>query len=401
MQGRQAVTDASQPCFVDPFDTFPIKVIHNRILVPVAVNGIHTIGILDTGASFTLITPELAAAAGVQAQAGGDRLQGVAGSFTPQTGVAQNIRFGSVGWMTPRRVHIFPFGGNHAAVVGVQIGIDWLEGLDYDLDVQHEKVTPYRVANCATIDPPWRDDYTGVIVKRDFELHANSNFFDAIYNRQISVPVVFANGHAVEATFDTGSTDSLLSHDAALDAGLTGGEIRADPIVTSEAIDGRPKEIHQHTFEKLSLGDEDLHGFRVFVEPHFDRRSSPMLLGMDYIGRHRFWISFSTGALYIDSGKLRSPAPPFDKPRQIAGARMPEYPADGNGLKASVHAVCMVEADGSLTGCSATALAGPDTYRRSVLNWLGSVYGPIMQPAYVNKSPVRQSHSWDISFAGK
>lgn len=402
LQSRHAVTDPTQPCFVDPFDTFPIKVSHHRILVPVTVAGIRTVGILDTGASFSLITPELAAKAGVQLLDGGDRIQGIAGSFEPKIGIAKYVQFGSVKSLEPRRLHVFPFGGSQAEKLGVQIGIDWLDGLDYDLDLKHETMTPYRVSNCATIDPPWRDDYTGVIVKRDFENHGrNYSWMDAMFNRQISVPVVFANGQAIEAMFDTGSTDSLLSHDAALDAGLTSSEIGADPIVTSEAIDGRPKQLHRHKFARLSLGHEDLHDFTAFVEAHFDRRSNPMLLGMDYIGLHRFWISFSTNALYIDTGKLRPPIPPFDQPRQIGGAQMPEYPEDAHGLKGSVQAACMVEADGSLTGCSATVTNGPETYRRSVLNWLASAYGPMMQPAYVNNVPVRRSHSWNISFAGK
>ena len=402
LQTRKAEIDPAQPCFIDPFSTFPIKHIRNRIWVPVEVNGIQTIGVLDTGASFSLISPELAAKAGITDQTEGDRIAGIAGSFATRVGIAKTVQFGSVKALEPRRVHIFPFGGSHGVKLGVQIGIDWLDGLDYDLDVKHETITPYRVSNCATIDPPWRDHYTGVIVKHIFQTPGqNYDPFDAIFNRQISVPVVFPNGQAIEAEFDTGSTDSLLSHDAALDAGLTSSEIRADPVVSSEAIDGRPKELHVHKFAKLTLGDEDLHDFPILVEPRFDRRSTAMLLGMDYIGMHRFWISFSTGAIYIDSGKLRPPAPPFAEPRQIAGATMPEYPDDGHGLKAVVHAACMVEADGSLTGCTATLKTGPDTYRQSVLRWLASAYGPIMQPAYVNKLPVRHAHDWDITFAGK
>ena len=402
LQQRKAVIDPAQPCYIDPFETFPIKHIRHRIFVPVEVNGIQTTGVLDTGASVSLITPELAAKAGVTELPGVEKFAGIAGSFATKTGIAKVVQFGSVKSTEPRRVHIFPFGGGHGVALGVQVGIDWIDGLDYDLDVKHETMTPYRVDNCATIDPPWRDDYAGVIVKHSFENHGRSySFMDAFYNRQISVPVVFPSGQAIEAEFDTGSTDSLLSRDAALDAGLTSSEIRADPAVTSLAIDGRHKDLHQHTFGRVTLGQEDLHDFKILIEPSFDRRSTAMLLGMDYIGLHHFWISFSTGAIYIDSGKLRQPEPPFAEPRQIAGAMRPEFPDDAHGLKGEVRADCMVEADGSLSGCSATLKNGPDTYRKSVLRWLASAYGPVMQPAYVNKSPVRHAHCWDINFAGK
>ena len=61
----------------------------------------------------------------------------------------------------------------------------------------------------------------------------------------------------------------------------------------------------------------------------------------------------------------------------------------------------MVEADGSLTGCSATLTSGPEAYRQSVLRWLASAYGPVMQPAYVNNAAVRHDFSWEILFEGK
>ena len=53
-----------------------------------------------------------------------------------------------------------------------------------------------------------------------------------------------------------------------------------------------------------------LHDVPIDVTRHFDRRDTwPMLLGMDYIEHHHLWLSYSTNALYIDSGEKKPAAP--------------------------------------------------------------------------------------------
>jgi hypothetical protein len=55
--------DASKPCLIAKLAEVPVRIIHGTALVPVVVNGVGTVGVLDTGAEMTIMTPAMAAAA--------------------------------------------------------------------------------------------------------------------------------------------------------------------------------------------------------------------------------------------------------------------------------------------------------------------------------------------------
>jgi predicted aspartyl protease len=399
---RAARVDTSKPCYMDPFAASPIRVINHRILLPVMVNGVQTIGILDTGAAATLITPELAQAAKVEMSPRVERFVGVAGSFSTQLAIAKKLQVGTSVSLLPRVVHVFPFGGSKGTIVGAQIGLDALAGLDYDLDLPHETMRPYRTSNCAIIDPPWRNTYTGVVMSRGFNGRGGGAvmFSSAglLSVGEINIPVTFPHSD-VNAAFDTGSTKSFMSHEAALDAGVTRAQLAADATVVSTAIDSRHRSVIVHKFPDLAIGEEELRDMPITVGRYFNRDDPDMLLGMDYIDKHHFWLSFTTNALYIDSGEPRKPTPPLDHAHRIAGSAMPAYPADANGQQGEVTASCTVEADGQLTGCRVDNDGGHPVLGRAALRWLTGDYGPLMQPAYRDGKPVRDTHCWTITFA--
>ena len=399
---RLSAINTSQPCTVDALEPTPIKLLNKQIYLQVFLNGVATIGMLDTGASFTLITPEFAAAAGVTPSPETERMAGVAGSFTTQVGIAKSVQFGTVGFSSPQRVHIAKFGGSHGKELGANVGLDWLDGLDFDLDLRAETITAFKTSNCFTVEPPWRTTYSGVLVKRAFDKSVTGvspGLGDILYNRQISVPVVFGDT-AIEAEVDTGSTTSFLSHDSALDAGASRAKLRADRVVKSDTIDGRTREFYLHVFHNAKIGEDILADFPTYVAQSFDRRDPHMLLGMNYIGTHHLWLSFTTGVLYIDSGEPRKPIEPLDTPHWIAGSRMPIYPADARGEKGEINAQCMIEASGALDQCKITSGGEHAVFAKAVLHWLTNGYGPIYQPAFRNGKAIAVPHTWDINFGG-
>jgi hypothetical protein len=94
-----------------------------------------------------------------------------------------------------------------------------------------------------------------------------------------------------------------------------------------------------------------------------------------------------------------APLPPQDRAELLTELYQPAYPntkaADEGGI---VVALCWVELDGSLTECHITSHTGDQTLSDSVLSWLTSPLGPIMQPAYQDGKPVRKLHGWVIKF---
>jgi TonB family protein len=399
---RLASVDRTQPCYLAPFEEFPIKVYANHAFVDAWVNGVHTFGEIDTGADETLITPALAKAARVQL-GGAIRRAGADGSFRVLNGDVPKIAVGSVLIKHPWNIAVYDFPGSNGVDFGINIGANLLNGLDYDIDFVHGTVRPYATSNCLTIDPPWRTTSTGVALTRGTTnslatTTAGMDYYHDLSFLHVTIPVAFPGG-VIDAVFDTGSGQSLMSFAAARAIGLSRSEIGDGPADKVYGLAGGSKAVGIHHFADMAIGEDELHNFPISLLPHFDRRDTPMIIGMDYMKTHHFWLSYTTDALYIDSGELRKPTPPLDRAHQIAGTNFPAYPADVSaGAHGKVDLSCWVEADGGLTGCRVVRCDGGKAFSDAALNWVTGAAHPVMQPAYVNGKPVRQTHAWSIDF---
>jgi predicted aspartyl protease len=398
---RLAVVDPTQPCELSPKPVIPIRVVNRQVYLPVVVNGIETIGVLDTGADESLVTPEIAAAAKLPLSKSKEQFRGVAGAFATVPALVEKFQVGPIIYTGKRIVQVFPFADSRGTDIGAQIGMDWLDGFDYDIDFRNQLLRPYETNNCVIIDPPWPNTSTGLELRRgplDLQAHSYDNLVDSISEfREISLPVTFPGGF-VDALFDTGSSDSMLSHAAARDAGVSVAALDADPVQTITGIDGAKTKAHLHRFDDIAIGEEELHNVTMAVAMHFDRRDTSMILGMDYIGTHHIWLSLTTNSIYIDSGEKRKLTPPMENAHTVGGATMPGFPVDATAKSGTVTAGCWVEGDGSLTGCQVTQDANDKAFGRAVLFWLTGAAHPVMQPAYRNGHPMRQWHLWMINF---
>ena len=123
---------------------------------------------------------------------------------------------------------------------------------------------------------------------------------------------------------------------------------------------------------------------------------------MDYIGKQHLWLSFRTEALYIDSGERKKITPPLDRPHRIGGLFQPPYPEGAKGRSGEVVADCVVQTDGTVSGCRISKTSGIDVFDNAVMGWLTGPNAPIMQPKYVNGVAVRANYQWtDVAFAPK
>jgi predicted aspartyl protease len=399
---RSIWVDRSKPCMIRAFGPFPVQFFHNVLYVPMKVNGVETLAVMDTGAAKSLMTPELAAAAHVAITKNAMRMRGSTGSFNTTLGTLKGVSVGSVKITATRPTLVYKFPGSHGTDIGVQLGLDWLADFDWDIDVPHKTVRPYVVRNCFAIDPPWRDSYTGLALTPAInQLPSSVQFIAALAgNRQVTVPVAFEGG-MLEAMLDTGATNTVLSHEAAHEAGVTNAELDHDKVVEVLGLSGDRAKYYEHIFKDVAIGEQELHDVAWLVAHHFDRRDDPddpMALGMDYIGQHRLWLSFGTGALYIDSGEHRKPVAPLDHPHSLAGSPLPIYPENGPKTPAKVQASCTVEPDGGLTSCGVTASSGNAVVDAAVMSWLTGRDGPLMQPAYRDGKPVAATGTWTVTY---
>jgi predicted aspartyl protease len=310
---RSMVVDTTKPCGLKAFPPFKFHVVHDTIILPVAVNGAYTIGVMDTGAVGTLITPELAAAAKLQLSDRTRSFIGVIGSFQTHAALVKELDFGSVSITGTLPVSVTTFGRSHGADIGANIGLDVLSNFDYDMDLPHGIIRPYRVENCFAIDPPWPNTYTGLPLTRGATdgLRRDEIDFATTYGELygVSLPITFPGG-TLEAEFDTGSMSSAMSYEGARSIGISSSALDADPFETVVGLNRRGAKFRVHHFPEMIVGEDVLHDVPIDVTRHFDRRDTwPMLLGMDYIEHHHLWLSYSTNALYIDSGEKKPAAP--------------------------------------------------------------------------------------------
>ena len=394
---RAMSVDQRQPCFITPYSWFPVKVLHHRIYVPININGVATVGVFDTGAASTLITPELAEAAHVKLSAGQMPFRGATGDFAAKAGIFHSIAIGSVVTKGNLPAFVYPFAGSHGTELGVQLGLDWLDALDWDMDLPHERLRPFSVRNCFAIDLPWRDSYTGLALSPESLDTRRHQGIYGIFSPAVVIPVTFEGGD-LDAALDTGTSRSLLSYDAAHQVGVTTAELDADPVETIRGLNGGKASVYLHTFKDVAIGEQELRNVTWGVAHDFDRRDVPMILGMDYIGQHRVWLSFGTRAFYIDSGERRKPVPPLDAPHVLPGTLPAPYPKNGPPQGGTVKAQCTVAADGSASGCRVTGGSGNAVLNAAALSWLMGENGPLLQPAYRDGVAVPAPYTTTINY---
>jgi len=390
--------DPSATCVIRPYPKFPGALAGSALYVPVTINGVESAGVFDTGAEFSLVTPELATAAKLTSTGRTEFMRGVTGSFKVQAATAHTVGVGSARLTGNVPVQIWKFPRSKGTVLGMQIGLDFIEQFDWDIDLPHKTLRPYDISRCGTIEPPWRTSSSGIPLTSAFAAYHRKGW--PIGPSQVTVPVIFPGG-TLDAVVDTGAMKTMLSYQAARDVGVTGAQLKTDPTHTVVGLSGDKLGYYIHKFPDIAIGEDELHDMRMAVAPGFDRRDDPMILGMDYIGSHHIWLSFATGGLYIDSGSPRRPGPPLELAHQVAGLSEPLYPPSAKDQTASVNAECMVETDGAMTGCHITGGTGNKLFESAAMDWLTGDSPPIMQPAYVQGKPVRQNFKWSLDFVPK
>jgi hypothetical protein len=94
------------------------------------------------------------------------------------------------------------------------------------------------------------------------------------------------NGVALSALFDTGARGNILSSASGTRLGVTAGDGATATLARAARF-----RVGDELFADSRLGVIDL--------PAFD---ADMLIGEDYMQTRRFWLSYATGALFIQPG---------------------------------------------------------------------------------------------------
>jgi hypothetical protein len=284
---------AQAACAVDHQATVALRVEGGAITLPVEVNGITAIFILDTGAQRSVVSEAAVQRLGLaRDQWVGTTMRGIGGIDRRPNADPRSLSLGGVPLVrrtlnhdTSLTVADLPRDTVGNQTIDGLLGRDFLSLFDLDLDVPAHHVTLYRVDDCSGRFLPWPGDYAAVPITIPTE-------------QAIVVPVTL-DGRSLRALLDTGAGSSLLGAPGIYKMGLDLASLSADPSGQISGIGYRVLTVHRHRFSALRVGNQTMASPQLWVEPV---RLSPivdMLLGADWLAGRRVWISFATKQLFV------------------------------------------------------------------------------------------------------
>jgi predicted aspartyl protease len=270
-----------------------------RIYVPVTINDTQGEMQIDTGSAVgTIIDTPFAEKAGVGRDASGASMDiiGVNGKTLSSSvlGHVRKLLLGDIpaqDWEFP----IMDIGDtlpDKTRSAGI-LGGDLLSYFDIEIDIPAGIVRLWRPQGCDQIDPSgWKGDFDAIPMQRESST-------DLTGGKAISIPI-WLDGAFLRATVDTGSDGVLLlSREAALKAGVTAEELSHDPVSKTFGLTGSV-DIRFHAFHDFLVGSEEFHNVTIPVQDRINRDGGDdALLGMGFLGKHRIWISYKTGTLFL------------------------------------------------------------------------------------------------------
>lgn len=284
---------AQAACRLERQTVVPITWRHNRVHVPVTINGATGDFVLDTGAADTTLSGAFAARAsvGMDRHAGRGYLIGAGGkqSLPLWNGHARMTKVGDIAfpdWEYPVAAGVLP--GDYDGLLGA----DFLHYFDVDLDLQAGSITLWRLFNCRDIHPEWHGDYDAI------ELKPTKSHFLTM--------TIWLDNAFLDVLLDSGA-GMVLSWDAARRAGASAEALQADQAAKGRGVGG-DFAIAGHKFNTLLVGSNRYDNKRIAV----DAQPSGNTYGDTYAGRDglmglaalnapRIWISYTTNTLFLQT----------------------------------------------------------------------------------------------------
>lgn len=281
-----AAATGPEPCPIKREAELPLIGDRHLMLVVAQINGSPVTMIVDTGAQWTAITPETVTRLGLPPDpAHGGLHRGVASFSNSVNAITRSFAIGSIK-TEGRSVSVAPI------VLGAQVsppfagllGADFLYQFDLDIDLAHRTLTLYRNGGCAAGGPPWGIPTVAIPLVKS-----------ATNRLSLAASV---DGHPFRAILDTGATVSLITRPNALRAGVTAEMLAQDPVVASQGLGTEPFAARRHVFGEVQIGGERFKRLAMLVGGTL-LGGGDMLLGLDYLGGRRVWLSYAMRQMVI------------------------------------------------------------------------------------------------------
>ena len=258
----------------------PVQLRDGFAFVPASIGSTPVTLLLDTGAQGMLLTPGIVEALRLPVDVRtGTRLLGTGGVRDAPNAMLRGLRVGGLP-MADSSVPVAALPGvpqTEPPLAGL-LGGQFLEDYDLDLDVPHGRMALYEALGCAA--PPFPLPYSAL----PLTVSPEGDVFVTVQ----------ANGESLLALVDTGSRASIVTEQAAERLGLAG----PGSANLARGVDGSTLPIRHVRVRRLQVGTEVIADAPISVSP-LQLGRGDMLLGLDYLGRRRAWISYRTRRVVI------------------------------------------------------------------------------------------------------
>lgn len=280
LQVGPAPASAQAGCVPSKRAEVPVRVRDSFAFVPASIGGTPVTLLLDTGAQGMLLTPGIVEMLRLPADPlAGTRLLGTGGVRTVPNVALRDLRVGGL-LMADSSAPVATLPGvpqTEPPLAGL-LGGQFLATYDLDLDVPHGRMALYDPLGCAA--PPFPLPYSIL----PLNVSPEGDVF-------VTVQV---NGVGLLALIDTGSRASIITEQAAKRLGLGG----AGSANLAQGVDGSTLPVRHVRAATLQVGTEVTANAPLSVSPLLLGQGD-MLLGLDYLGRRRVWMSYRSGRVVI------------------------------------------------------------------------------------------------------
>jgi tetratricopeptide (TPR) repeat protein/predicted aspartyl protease len=315
---------AQAECKFQKFAEVPIVMEGTRPTMVAQVNGKDAKFLVDTGAFFGGVTEEAGKRLGMKSSTApfGLMVQGVAGQKRDARAMrADQFTYAGIGF---RNTDFILLGRIDSDLVG-NIGENLMGPFDVEYDFANGVMRYFKAEGCS-YDTNLAYWSKGMVLSRVSIIDPTKILLGVITNAKV-------DGHTIRVAWDSGSSLSVISRNA---AGRAGIRVNSDGVTNggvSYGIYGRGIENFLAPFDSFAVGSEEIKNTRLRVAD-IDLQKADMLLGADFFLSHRILISNSQKQVYFTYNggpvfRLDRPPPGQTQTAQAAQAgTAPATPGD-------------------------------------------------------------------------
>jgi tetratricopeptide (TPR) repeat protein len=275
-------------CTLAKLTELPVTMTGLRPVVSAKINGTDATFIADSGAFYSLITPNAAAQLGLRVQPLSYELTlyGTGGSSRAMYTAVKRFTLANISLSNAE----FAVGGSDvgAGTVGL-IGQNILRAGDVEYDLANGTIKLWRPKDCGKSELAyWAGDKPYSVIDIEWASFASPH----------TKGVAYVNGAKITVMFDTGAAQSVLKLRAAERAGITPDSNGVVQAGYSHGLGRRGVQTWVAPFSSFKIGDEEVRNTRLrFGDISLD--TADMLIGADFFLSHRVYVASSQRKLYF------------------------------------------------------------------------------------------------------